>query len=198
MLTDIAIGAVMGVIFSAAGKVLSGAYRGTLTLAHKAGQVIDIKSFNVPYKITVKQLRLGVVGFDQNELGMFIVALEKIEVDKLASNFSAPKANAIKRTKNLLDVVDPSLRLGNTGRQLKDATNLKETLAMKSAMSGDFDKGKWLDNIPMNDPIWLGTNGWRKYEKIYQTIDGQQIIIHYNYNINTKKVDDFKFKSDPL
>lgn len=94
----------------------------------------------------------------------------------------------------MLNVKNPSLGKGNTGRTIDTAKNLNEVLAMKSVMSGDHATGKILSDIGMDDPRWLAKDGWVKMAKNFKLSDGTKIEIHYNYNTVNNTVDDFKFK----
>jgi len=45
-------------------------------------------------------------------------------------------------------------------------------------------------NVPMTDPRWPATEGW---VKMAQNINGTEI--HYNRNMRTGQIDDFKIKN---
>ncbi len=64
--------------------------------------------------------------------------------------------------------------------------NLKEELAMEEAMRNPV-AGKALKN--MNDPRWKASEGWTKRARNIKGIE-----IHYQYNVKTGEIDDFKIK----
>ena len=74
---------------------------------------------------------------------------------------------------------------GSTGRTTPGGAN--EQLAMDLVRENP-EYGNVL-NVNMTDPRWPAEDGWVKME---QTVDG--IEIHYVYNTETGKADDFKFK----
>ena len=97
-----------------------------------------------------------------------------------------------KGTGNLTDLMKKkSLGRGSTGRTTPN--NLDEQLAMKEVLSNPLDGTTAVPTKNMNDPRWLGSEGWVKMQKINKTSNGK-INIHFNYNTKTGKFDDFKFK----
>jgi peptidoglycan hydrolase-like protein with peptidoglycan-binding domain len=111
---------------------------------------------------------------------------EVIEVDKSLLSKSA------KGTGNLTDLMKKkSLGRGSTGRTTPN--NLDEQLAMKEVLSNPLDGATAVPTKNMNDPRWLGSEGWVKMQKFIKTSNGK-INIHFNYNTKTGKFDDFKFK----
>ncbi|WP_442870426.1 RHS repeat-associated core domain-containing protein [Aneurinibacillus sp. Ricciae_BoGa-3] len=84
-----------------------------------------------------------------------------------------------------------SLGRGSTGRTT--ANSLQEQLAMKEVLSNPLKGATRVPTKNMNDPRWLGSEGWVKMQKVVKTSKGN-INIHFNYNTKTGKFDDFKFK----
>jgi hypothetical protein len=77
--------------------------------------------------------------------------------------------------------------LGVTGRS--SPKNLKEKLAMEEVYTNP--KGRYLNNIKMNDSRFKSSDGWQKFE---QKVNG--VNIHYVKNQKTGKFDDFKYKDN--
>jgi len=97
-----------------------------------------------------------------------------------------------KGTGNLTDLMKKkSLGRGSTGRTTPN--NLNEQLAMKEVLSNPLDGATVVPTKNMNDPRWLGSEGWVKMQRIIKT-SNEKISIHFNYNTKTGKFDDFKFK----
>lgn len=76
---------------------------------------------------------------------------------------------------------------GSTGRVVWN--NMKEYYAMQKATVESPWLGRWLSSVPMTDPRWPASAGWKKYSK---NING--VKIHYVFNTKTGQVDDYKFK----
>ncbi|ATL67409.1 PA14 domain-containing protein [Nocardia terpenica] len=100
----------------------------------------------------------------------------------------ATESQATGNNPNLPGVHDPSLGRGHTGRT--EPKNLTEQLAMEKVMSNPAGK-TIVPSEKMNDPRWPGKEGWVKQA---ENVDG--IEIHYNRNVKTGEVDDFKFKDN--
>jgi len=79
---------------------------------------------------------------------------------------------------------------GSTGRTV--ARNLREQLAMEEVLSAPG--GTHLKRIDMSDKRWPKSEGWEKWQQIFEFDDGTQINIHYVKNPRTGAFDDFKFK----
>ncbi|MED5052159.1 S-layer protein, partial [Anoxybacillus rupiensis] len=84
-----------------------------------------------------------------------------------------------------------SLGRGSTGRTTPNS--LEEQLAMKEVLSNPLKGATRVPTKNMNDPRWLGSEGWVKMQRVVKTSKGN-INIHFNYNTKTGKFDDFKFK----
>jgi RHS repeat-associated protein len=125
-------------------------------------------------------------------LGAGVKALASAGKSKLASGLNKLKGLFGKGTGNLTDLMKKkSLGRGSTGRTTPN--NLDEQLAMKEVVSNPLDGATAVPTKNMNDPRWLGSEGWVKMQKIIKTSNGK-INIHFNYNTKTGMFDDFKFK----
>ena len=87
------------------------------------------------------------------------------------------------------------LGLGSTGRSVP--SDLQEQAAMLVTRA-DPQAGTPLSRITMSDPRWPASDGWQKWQTTTTLSDGRRITIHYNRNIKTGQVDDFKFINEPV
>lgn len=89
-------------------------------------------------------------------------------------------------------IAKKSLGKGSTGRQVPK--DLVEEIFMDHVLDNPLSGATELTNIKLTDNRWPHTEGWVKMERKLKTKEGRNVVIHFVYNKQTKKFDDFKFK----
>lgn len=78
---------------------------------------------------------------------------------------------------------------GSTGRD--KANDLFESMAMDATRRFPFGGETTVNNLSLSDQRW---SGWQKWQTIYRSNEGRNVVIHFVYDPINILFDDFKFK----